>query len=67
MVVAALPVVCHASDFGKGGKDVALEHFGADGAVEAFDVSILGRPWRRVAVPNMDLPRCDARNQATTG
>ena len=41
MVVAALPVVGHASDFDQCGEDVAVQHFGAEGAVEALDVRVL--------------------------
>ena len=42
MVVTVLPVLAHVSDSGQRGKDVAIEHFGAEGAVEALDVRVLG-------------------------
>ncbi|MBB3228501.1 hypothetical protein FHW69_003143 [Luteibacter sp. Sphag1AF] len=46
MVVAVLPVVGHTPDFGERGEDVAIQHFGTEGAVEAFDVRVLsGLAW----------------------
>ena len=43
MVVAVTPVFGHTADFSKRGEHVAVQHFGAEGAVKAFDVGVLGR------------------------
>lgn len=43
MVVAVAPVLGHAPDFVQAGEDVAVQDLGAEGAVEAFDVGVLGR------------------------
>jgi len=43
MVVTVPPVFGHAPHFVEAGEDVAVEHLGAVGFVEALDVSVLGR------------------------
>src|SRR5882762_3848917 len=43
VVVASTPVLGHAPNLIERSEDVAVQHFGAEGAVEAFDVGILGR------------------------
>ena len=43
VVVAVSPVFGHAPNLAEAGEDVAVEHLGAVGFVEAFDVGILGR------------------------
>ena len=42
MVIAMAPVLGHAANFSKRGEHVAIQNFGAEGAVEAFDVGVLG-------------------------
>ena len=53
MVVAVLPFLGHASDFGQYGEDVAIQYFGAEGAVEALDVGVL-RGLARLDVRQFD-------------
>lgn len=43
MVVAVPPVFGHSAHLVEAGEHVAVEHFGAEGLVEAFDVGVLGR------------------------
>lgn len=43
LVVAVPPVLGHAPHLVEAGEDVAVEHLGAVGLVEAFDVGVLGR------------------------
>lgn len=42
VVVSISPVVGHAADFIQAGENITVQHLGAVGAVEAFDVHILG-------------------------
>lgn len=43
MVVAVTPVFGHAPDLTQCGEYITVKHFGAERAIEAFDVGILGR------------------------
>lgn len=43
MIVAIAPIFSHAADLVQAGEDVAVQDLGAEGPVEAFDVSVLGR------------------------
>ena len=43
VVVSMTPVLGHAPNLVERGEHEAVQHFGAEGAVEAFDVGVLGR------------------------
>ncbi len=43
VVVAMTPVLCHAPNLVERGEHEAVQHLGAEGAVEAFDVGVLDR------------------------
>ena len=53
MVVAVSPVFGHAPHLVETGEDVAVEHLGAVGLVEAFDVGVLGG-FARLDVDELD-------------
>jgi len=59
VVVAVSPVFGHAPHLVEAGEDVAVEHFGAVGFVEAFDVGVLGR------LAGLDVDELDASDSAT--
>lgn len=54
VVVAVAPVLGHAANLGKAGEHIAVQHFGAVGTVEAFDVGVLGR------LAGLDVDQIDA-------
>lgn len=56
--IAMAPVLGHTTDLGKTCEDVAVEHLGAQAAIEAFDVSVL----RRLA--GLDMHQLDAVRSA---
>lgn len=43
VVVSMTPVLCHAPNLVERGEHESVQYFGAEGAVEAFDVGVLGR------------------------
>jgi hypothetical protein len=54
MVVAVAPVLGHAAHLVQAGEDVAVQHLGAEGAIEALNVGILGR------LAGLDVQQLDA-------
>jgi hypothetical protein len=54
VLVAVTPVLGHAADLVQAGEHIAIEHLGAESAVEALDVRILGR------LPGLDVEQLDA-------
>lgn len=41
VLVAMTPVLGHSAHLGQTGEDVVIKHFGAQAAIEAFDVGVL--------------------------
>lgn len=54
VVVAVTPVLGHTADLVQGGEHVSIQHLGPEGAVEAFDVGVLG--W----LARLDMDQGDA-------
>ena len=44
VVVAVQPIGCHVTNFLQVVEHVAVEHLGAVGLVESFDIGVLNRP-----------------------
>ncbi|WCE05185.1 hypothetical protein [Pseudoxanthomonas sp. JBR18] len=54
VVISVSLVVNHAADFMQAGEDIRVQHVGAVGAVEVFDIGILG------GIPRLDVQQLDA-------